>query len=57
LPKPAEHGEERQQALGEALKSLAHDLLELNLNGERNSEQIRALLRIAEAHDPPAHPN
>src|SRR5712692_1813708 len=54
--KPAELGGVRDQVLDEALKSLAHDLQEINRNGERNSERIHALLRIAEAHDRP-HPN
>ncbi len=42
---------EREKALNQALKSLRADVQKLTLSGQRNSEYIQALLRVAEARD------
>jgi methyl-accepting chemotaxis protein len=47
----AERGAERQQALAETVELLGHDIQELARNGQRDSENIRALARIAEIHE------
>jgi methyl-accepting chemotaxis protein len=47
----AERGAERQQALAETVELLGHDVQEVARNGQRDSENIRALARIAEIHE------